>query len=191
MTTDVEICNSAFGKFTGTRIQSLTENTKAARLCGDAYPRLRDKLLRGHTWNFNTRRAKLAQSSTVPAFGWDHQYQLPTDWARTVAVFDSDRRDNPIFDYVTEGKFILADASEIYLIYSALIIDPNEFDTMFREVLAYEVAVELAGSFAKSSATAERLRGELRDLYADARSTDDQDDPPEQFRATTWDSVRG
>lgn len=191
MATEVGICNAALAKVGRNRITSLIEDSPAAILCAEMYPRLRDALLRNHYWRFNTKRVRLVQSATAPDFGWEYQYLLPSDWARTVAVYDNPGAERPLLDYRHEGGYILADAAELYLVYNALITNAGEFGTMFSEVLSMFIASELALSLTKSSTTSERLLDRAEGMLADAESADDQDDPPEDFAIDTWDSVRG
>ena len=52
---EVSICNSALIKLGASRIASLTEDSKEAKLCYEQYPILRDEVQASHPWNFCTK----------------------------------------------------------------------------------------------------------------------------------------
>src|SRR3546814_20867525 len=83
------ICNSALAKIGAARITALGEASRNASLCAELYDKCRDDLLRAHSWNFATARAKLARADTAPAFGPAYAYALPADWIRCVTAQDS------------------------------------------------------------------------------------------------------
>ena len=83
---EVQICNVALRKLGARRITALTDDTEEAKSCTDVFDRLRDKLLRIHPWNFATKRAALAVSTTSPAWGYDNAYPLPADCLRITSV---------------------------------------------------------------------------------------------------------
>jgi hypothetical protein len=64
-TTVEEICNSALIKCGSKPISSITDSNKRAELCTTMYPKVRDKLLRSHPWNFAIRRMPLAYYQTT------------------------------------------------------------------------------------------------------------------------------
>ena len=190
MTSEVAICNAALTKVSNNRITSLTEGSTAGNLCNEMYERIRDRLLRRHIWNFNKKRVKLAQLSTAPVFGWTYAYQLPSDWVRNIAVHADSSGLSPTHDYETEGRTILADHENLYLVYGARITDPNDFDDMFREALAYALAVELAVPLAKSATLRDRMDAAFQAYVMEAQTIDGQDDPPQYPPESGWADVR-
>jgi len=190
MTSEVAICNAALAKVSNNRIVSLTEGSTAGDLCNEMYPRIRDRLLRRHIWNFNKTRVKLAQLADSPAFGWRRAYQLPSDWVRNVAVYADSGAQNQTHSYEVEGRTILADHDDLYLVYGARVTDPNAFDDMFREALAYALAVELAVPLAKSATLRDRLAEAFESYIMEAQTIDGQDDPPHYPPEPGWSEVR-
>ena len=67
MASEVQICNLALAKIGDQQITSLTENSKAGRLCNLVYEPLRDATLRAHPWNFAITRETLALHSVAPS----------------------------------------------------------------------------------------------------------------------------
>lgn len=190
MTSKVAICNAALAKVSNNRIASLTEGSTAGDLCNEMYERVRDRLLRRHIWNFNKKRVKLAQLSTAPVFGWTRAYQLPSDWVRNIAIYADAAGVNPTHGYQVEGRTILSDHESIYLVYGARVTDPNDFDDMFREALAYALAVELAVPLAKSATLRDRMAAAFEAYVMEAQTIDGQDDPPEYPSDPGWATVR-
>lgn len=196
MASEVGICNSALSKIGVTQaITSLTEGTKNANACNEQYEKLRDDLLRGHVWNFAVARVALAQSSTVPAFGYDHQYPLPSDWLRTVSVHDNNAGTGALeYRIETEsgdGPVIVTSADQVYLRYVSRVTDPNRMTADFREVLALKIAVELAVPIAQSGTLHDRMEAAFERKMRRARGTDAIEDSPEEFPAASWVSLRG
>ena len=74
-----DICNSALNQLGASNILSLTEDSKAARICNQRYEFIRDSVFRAHPWKALTRRATLAPDATKPAFEFDNAFTLPTD----------------------------------------------------------------------------------------------------------------
>ena len=79
MTSNVDIANGALNILGASNISAFDENSKAARLVNQRYNAIRDAVFAAHPWNCLIKRAELAQSSTIPAFGYEHEYPLPTD----------------------------------------------------------------------------------------------------------------
>ena len=62
-TSVIEICNNALVDLGEEPITSLADNTKAARLCNQRWPAVRDAVLRAHPWNCAVTLARLAASA--------------------------------------------------------------------------------------------------------------------------------
>ena len=185
MASVVGICNAALIKIGAGRIGALTEDSKNARLCDQRYADVRDKLLRVHTWNFAIRRAKLAREAPAPAFEFAYAYPLPVDWARTVKVTSDASGVNRIA-YRQENNRVLTNATDIYLVYGAIIADPNAMDSLFRDALATALAAELAIPIADSQTRRDSMLRELAAIVPKSRSVDALDDPPEGRAEGNW-----
>ncbi len=189
MASVVGISNSALVKLGATRIISLTEGTKNANLAGEQYEKVRDDLLRAHSWNFAMARAKLAQLSDAPAFGFDYAYQLPSDFLRAVSVHPGDAGAGNV-PYKIEGRQLLAGATDIYLRYVRQVTDPNQMDAMFRETLAWALAVDLSIPITQTGTTREHMKDGLVAALSRAKSVDAIEDYPEAEPSSIWVSGR-
>ena len=79
MASDVDIANSALNNLGASNINSLTEDSVAARICNQRYAFVRDAVFRAHPWNCLITRASLAQNSTAPTWQYTYAFSLPTD----------------------------------------------------------------------------------------------------------------
>jgi hypothetical protein len=194
MATDIGIANAALRRLGANTITSFTQGTKSANCANDLYVEARDELLRSHYWNFAQRRVKLAQLSKVPSFGFDFAYALPSDWIRTVSVFDNDAGVGTVEyseEYQDGQNVLLSSATDIYLVYTARVTDPNRMPPDFRRALsrslAEAMAVDLTGSNTLQQACAE----EAKEFARKARSADAQGSTPRGRPRGSWATSRG
>jgi hypothetical protein len=182
MATEIEICNSAIAKIRGRRILSLDDDSTEARLCKDLYPRIRDRLLRAHPWNFAIERRQLGLLSAEPLYGYANQFQLPLDCLR---ILETDLCADE--DWVLEGDKILCNKTELNVKMLVLITDAEKFDTMFVEVLAYMLAAELAYPLTQGTSLAEAMERKAEKILMEARSFDAQESGSSPVvDATSW-----
>jgi len=114
MASQVEIANRALTKLGAARIISFDDDNKQARAVKSMFEIVRDAELRAHLWSFSVKRVSLAALSTTPTWGFDYEYQLPSDYLRLVQVNDvypgpslDDYRNASVAEYVVESRKIL------------------------------------------------------------------------------------
>lgn len=190
MANTVEIANIALQMIGEPAITSFDENTSAARLAQVRFPTARDAVLRDHPWNFAKRRQRLAQLADPPAFGWEHQYALPSDWLRTLKVFTQSafhhQGSAAQLRYQIEGRRLLADADEVFLVYIARVTNTEEWDALATEALAARLAAELAVALTDSRQFAAQLRDDYQEKIQRARGVDAKDEPADVIEANEW-----
>ena len=138
MASVVQICNSALNQLGASSITALTENSKNARLCNERYETIRDAVFRSHPWNCLIKRVQLAKDTDTPAWGFTSQYTLPADCLRVLQIRDY------ASDYKIEGRKLLINEDEVFLIYSAQITDVNELDVLLRETISAGIASDIS-----------------------------------------------
>jgi hypothetical protein len=158
MVSVVGIVNSALIKIGADTITSLTDDSAEARAANAQYEKLRDEVLRAHPWNFAIARQSLARLAEAPPFGFTWQYQLPSDGLRVLFMNDGRAA------FEIEGRRLLTDEGEAHVLYVRRVTDPNEFDAMFREALAYRIAADLAYPLANSTTLAAKVAALLAPL---------------------------
>lgn len=181
MTTDVSIANVALLAAQKQTIVALTGNVNVDTL----FIPTRERLLRGHDWNFARKRVQLAQLAAVPVSGFDLAYQIPSDWIRTIVVSDSDlaRRGVP---YRQEQDQILSDAQQIFLTYEFKVTDPADFPPDF----AYYFSMALSVLLASTSTVREEQRKERLIAENKAKSADSIEDDIDALPPGDWETDR-
>ncbi len=160
-----DICNSALNQIGASNILSLTEDSKAARICNQRYPFLRDSVFRAHPWKALTRRATLAPDTDKPAFEFDNAFSLPSD-PFCLRVLNLRFHDIP---YRLEGRKILCDEDTVDLIYLARITDTSEYDSLLIETLVAAIAADVAYPLVGSNTLAQQMRIMYEDKLKEAR----------------------
>lgn len=192
MPTEVDIANIAIREAGETRISSFTEGTKPANIMLDIYDETLEDLLR-YPWNWAQRRLKLAQHSVAPAFGYDYAYPVPSDWVYTVSVHGDEAGVNPIEykEEYHEGKnAIVTNHADVYMVYTALITDPNRMAADFRMAFAFALARNLAYSLGQSNTRYEALKKEAGLRLNKAKSTDSITSTPGRRPRGSWANAR-
>ena len=147
MTSAVDIANSALNNIGASTINSLTEDSVAARIVNQRYTFVRDAVFRAHPWNCLVRRASLAQNSTAPTWGYTYAYNLPTD-PYCLRVL---RLEKLYLDYKVEGRTIVSDEQTMKIKYIARVTDPNEYDTLLIETISARLAADTCYSITNSN----------------------------------------
>jgi hypothetical protein len=138
--TKTEIANVALAKFREGRITDIESDTDpVAVVMKDQYPHALELLLEEHRWDFAGRRAKLTELASTPPFGWDHQYQLPSDCIRIKDV-NGESTTASSKNFEIEGGALLTDDDVVEITYIARVVDTTLFAPSFTEALALKLA---------------------------------------------------
>lgn len=167
MASVVGICNRALQKLGAARITSLTEDSRNARSCNNAYEAVRDAELRAHTWTFAVKRAQLAADSDAPlGDDFDLQYSFPSDCLRILPPAET------YLDWTIEGRKILTnDVAPLNVRYVYRVTDPNKFDAEFIEAVAAKLADELCEEITQSNSKQAAARQSYKEAIARARKS--------------------
>ena len=166
MASVVQICNSALNQLGASSITALTENSKNARICNERYETIRDAVYRSHPWNCLVKRVQLAQDSDTPAWGFSYQYTLPSDCLRVLQIKDYNS------DYKIEGRKLLIEQSEVYLIYLAIETDVNQLDILLRETISAALSQDIAYAITSNLQVAKLMAEKYQAKLSEARHTD-------------------
>jgi len=184
---ETSIANAALLMLGERRINDLGENTKSANVLETRFDDVRDSLLRSMPWNFAVKRIQVAASSTSPEWGYSYSYPLPFDCLRILEVDDRWG-----FGWRVESNAIVTNVeSPLSLVYIARIKDPLEMDSVFRQLFAAALAMELAETITGDSRKFAVAAQRFTDLLEDARQVDGQEQKPRDPRLTAWQLWRG
>ena len=172
MASVVDICNSALNQIGASNIISLTEDSKAARICNQRYNFVRDSVFRSHPWNCLTTRATIVPDTATPAFEFSKQFTLPTNpfCLRVLQLSDTD------ILYKIEGRKLLCDESSIEMIYIGRVEDGNQYDLLLIEALAAAMAADLAYPLVGSSSLGANMYQLYQAKLTEARFVDATED---------------
>ena len=129
--------------------------------------------IRDSAWNCLTKRVQLAEDSSAPVVEYANQFTLPTDCLRVLKVHNgtTDSIESSI-DYAVEGRKIKTDEGTVFLVYIALITDPNEYDSYLQEALAALLAADLAYAITNNATLAKNYAATADERLREARFID-------------------
>lgn len=194
MASQVEIANRALTKLGAARIISFDDDNKQARAVKSMFEIVRDAELRAHLWSFSVKRVSLAALSTTPTWGFDYEYQLPSDYLRLVQVNDvypgpslDDYRNASVAEYVVESRKILTNlTAPLNIRYMARIEDTTQWDATFVEALASRLAFEMCEDLTQSNTKKDSARQDYREALIAAIRSDGIEQPPQDLPDDGW-----
>lgn len=194
MASDVDICNRALTKLGEARITSLTDNLEPARVLNSLFEIVRDAELRSRVWRFAISRASLAALVATPDWGFDYQYQMPSDCLRILQVGEyypgvslTDYRNTDEAEWRIEGRKILTNLeAPLKIRYVASISDTGQWDAAFVEAFACRLAVESAEALTQSTSKRELAWEEYKQAIKMAVRANAIESAPEPLPDSEW-----
>jgi hypothetical protein len=192
MASQIQIVNMALHQLGAVRITSMTDDSDEARVATDIWDICRDSVLVDHNWNFATRRATLAELSTTPDFGYDHQFILPTDCLRVLGMPGADSiaeykyRVETVLVGAQQYRVLLTDETACEIEYIARITDTTLFHPKFVDALAARLAADMAMKITESRNKEKLAWEKYKMTLVDARSVDAMEGTPEVIEAEEW-----
>lgn len=177
---EVSICNSGLIKIGAERITSLEQDTKAAKLCKERYPILRNEVLESHPWSFATKRVTLAQLAETPEFGWAYVYQLPTNYLRAL------QGDTELVEFAIEGNKLYTSESSFKLKYIFENTNPGTYTHQFAEAVAWRLAADLAYPIVNSNTLSKTMMDTFIEFLRNARFVNASSSTPQGPVVDQW-----
>lgn len=185
MTSKVGICNKALGKLGEKTITALLDDSDQARACNREYDGILREMLRAHPWNFAITRSELASDVASPEWGFDVQFQIPSDCVRILNI------DIENIEYRIEGRKILSHSSEpLRIRYVKLEEDPNQYDPLFVDAFATRLAIELTENLTQSNTKKASLLQDFDASMRQAKRVDGQEEPFKRYAEDDWITIR-
>lgn len=182
---ETQVCNRALQKLGAKRISSLTEGTVNSRAMNEAYPLLRDALIRRYRWSFAISRAQLAADATAPTFGKARSFTLPSDYLGPMPPYPEDEWSER--DWTIEGRQLFTDDSDpLDFRYMKRVTDTTLFDSLFTEALASFIAFETCEQITQSTSKKESLKEDFKDAIAEAKRVCSIERPPVREPDDDW-----
>jgi hypothetical protein len=198
MASSVEIANRALTKLGASRITSFDDNNTQSRALKAMFDMVRDSELRARIWSFSKKRASLAALASTPEWGFDYEYQKPSDCLRFIQINDvycgpdlTDYRNESTADYAIEGNKILANyAAPLKILYVSRVEDTAQWDATFVEAFACKLAFELAEDLTQSNTKKESAREDYKAAISAAIRANAIELPPVDLPADSWELSR-
>lgn len=181
MASKTAIANRALSKLGEARVSNIdTDNNKPAKVISFMYDIVRDAMLTACPWNFAIKRVQIAADSDTPAWGYNKQYTLPTDFLALLEI-----RGNP--EYRLEGGFILTnEGAPLYIKYISRIENSGLFDPLFVEALATRMAFEGCEEITQSNTKKEALLRDYDMIVRQAYASNAIQSQPQDLEPDTW-----
>jgi hypothetical protein len=194
MASEVEIANRALTKLGAARIISFGDDNKQARSISSMFDIVRDSELRAHIWSFSVKRVALPALVSTPDWGYDLQYEVPSDYLRLLQVNDfyngpslDDYRNAATADYVLEGRKILTNfGAPLKVRYIARVEDTTMWDTNFVEAFACKLAFELAEDLTQSNQKKDTAYNEYKIAIMTAVRSASIEQPAQDLPDNSW-----
>jgi len=173
MASVVDMANSALNLLGASTITALTDDSKNARLVNQRYEPIRNRIFRSHAWNCLTKRVQLAEDADAPVIEYANQFTLPADCLRVLKIHNgtTDSIESDL-DYKVEGRKIKTDEGTVYLVYIALITDPNEYDSYLQEAISAALAADIAYAVTNNATLAKNYLETADERLREARFID-------------------
>jgi hypothetical protein len=141
--TQTDIANMALDLLTEGQIDSLDEDTRAARLLSRWWDVVLERELEDNTWIFAIKTAVVEGTQTASddsnAYNWE--YERPPDLVRMLPLTEDGEPLSLPSDWRLEADVIRSRSSSPQTIrYIALLVDPNDWPASFTEVFAASLA---------------------------------------------------
>ncbi len=174
MNSKVEVVNNALVFLGQIPVQVVDSSTKAGTFAGTLWNAALEETLRAHPWNFACYRKELSPLSDNPKFGYSYQFNKPSDWLRTIEIFNTR-------DFRNEGRQILANVEFLQMRYIRKVEELNVWDSLAAAALARNLAAKLAYPLTQSTSQQNAQWEMYVAVLQQARSVDSMEEPADEF----------
>lgn len=182
--TKLGIWNLAIDVIKDTAIQTLEDDTAAAKWMHRNYDMIVEANLRTYNWNFARKYFKLSAQAKGPEFRWKYAYALPNGWLRLLSIERHGVRGGVIVPHEVVGSMIYTDEpAPLYVRCIMNETNPGKWDALFVRIVVADLALGMANKFTGKNKFIELAAGLLREAREMAEYIDTVEgsaDPIEQ-----------
>ena len=135
---DLDIINVALVELGIRPAANRQEQTRPMQFANARYEGVRDEVVTAGNWNSATKRVALTKLTSTPAWGFDNEYQLPSDMVRFVRMDDLSLR------FRIEGRKLLTNWDEANILYIFRITEVAKMDELLKNAIATRMAAKIA-----------------------------------------------
>lgn len=177
MTAKIEIVNMALGYLGVENISDIDEETAQARQARLFYRVTRDSLLRGFPWTFALKQWGCPAVKNAPAFKtYAFGCKMPVDCLRFLHTAE------PSLKCELAGNYIYSDVNPIDIIGIRQIENESEFDSVFTEVFALKLAVQMSIVLSDDKGLRDRLKNDYEALIKTAQVKSALEGPQQEYQ---------
>lgn len=189
MSSKVELCNRALQRIGAARITSLEDNTESSKACNAIFEMIVEEILSRNDWSSARRRVELAQTLDTPAYGYEYEYQLPTD-PRCLRVLSVNASPISSVNYRIEGDKLLTDETSISITYTAMLDSSGDYGPYVSRAIVGQLAAELCYAFTATQSKVDAMNGYAEKEFMEAAAADAIQGPPADLRNDDYDGSR-
>lgn len=151
--TVVTLYNRALDVISEFPVSTTQDASSYARWLNRNYAPTVEAALRLDVWNFACRFAMVEEDADAPIMRWRKRFQLPNDWVRVLQPTKDGYRNGYPLPWGVQGNYLLMNDTPYKGIeYVANIQNPGEWDSLFADMVAAQLAAGMAQRFtAKNS----------------------------------------
>ena len=162
-----------------------TDTSKAGRVMRQWFGHLRDGLLRQYPWNFAEEYAEMAAVSEKPLHTFDLYYALPSDpYCLTVRSVPGHPKE--AWKVVGKRRIATSITAPLRIVYTARVTDVQNWDPLFVQALAVQLAERAAPELAKDERVSQKIKADLAEALAAAFPADAAEGTPDDFPDGSW-----
>lgn len=155
--TVVTLYNRALDVISEFPVSTTTDSSAYARWLNRNYAPTVEAALRLDVWNFACRFAEVEEDADAPIMRWRKRFQLPHDWVRILQPTKDGYRNGYPLPWGVQGNYLLMnDTPTKGIEYVANIQNPGEWDSLFADMVAAQLAAGMAQRFTAKSGYLDR-----------------------------------
>lgn len=196
MTSKLTIANGAL-RLLGERSLSQNELTNGTREPARLFNTIwadggLNAVLEAGMWKFAKRTVQLDTTPSVTAtFGYEYAFEKPSDFVRTIGVWEDEMLTTPFIEYREEGGYWFGTRETMYVAYvsndTAYGLDYSLWPQSFVKFVQAHFAAEMAGPVSDKAPELKKVR---KDALTEALSRDAMADPTRVLPAGSWSRAR-
>ena len=157
-----------------------SENTRSMQFMNTKYESTRDFVLASGNWNSAQKRVALTRLASTPAWGYDYEFQLPSDYMRLVRMDDQD------IQFRIEGRKLLTNDTEANVIYVFRLTEVQAMDELLKSAIGARLAYDTALANKADMQQVAFFRNVYEDYVSLANLVDASQAPVDQVTGTEW-----
>ena len=173
------MANTALTRINKQVLQTLDDSSTSAMLCNQLIPQCVKMVLNQNDWHSARKRALIAPQLEAPAFGYIHQFAMPSDFVRLMKVHSE-------LPWEKEGETILSDEEALAITYIAYPNTPDTLDPLIVDTITTLLAAQLSVSLTSDSTITNLLYQESEQKLYKARLAEDAGEPDEKPPLHDW-----